>query len=112
MQQTLTNRHGFAYVALIVAGATLGALGIQIAGGNVPIPASWAWLSPVLLAGIVSLTTMLPRITDAPPPVSGSDTSGVQSTAVPVSADAIASAIVARALATNPQKAGAPNPGP
>jgi hypothetical protein len=62
--QTVTNRHALAYVGIILATVLLGSFGQQLAAGLVPIPKEWSWLTPVLLAGIVSLTTLLPRVTD------------------------------------------------
>ena len=44
--------------------------------------AEWSWLTPVLLAGIVSLTTLLPRVTDTAPN-SLAQTSPVSAATVP-----------------------------
>ena len=63
--QTVTNRHALAYTGIILATVLLGSFGQQLAAGLVPIPKEWSWLTPVLLAGIVSLTTLLPRVTDS-----------------------------------------------
>lgn len=62
--QTVTMRHALAYTGIILATVLLGSFGQQLAAGLVPIPKEWSWLTPVLLAGIVSLTTLLPRVTD------------------------------------------------
>lgn len=47
---------GALYLVLGILGAGLAALGQQIQSGTAPIPAEYAWLSPVLVAVIVAAT--------------------------------------------------------
>jgi len=63
-QSPVTVRHALAYVGLIVLGVMLASFGQQLSSGAVPLPREWSWLVPVLMAGILALTTLLPRVTD------------------------------------------------
>ncbi len=55
-----------AYGLLAVANAVLTQLAVELGKGTVPIPASWAWAVPILGAGIVALTMLLPKIGGPP----------------------------------------------
>lgn len=48
------------YALAIVLSAGLSALGVAIANGSAPMPAEWAWASPVLVAMIAAGTAQLP----------------------------------------------------
>lgn len=102
MNQQVTTRHALAYVGIILATVLLSSLGQQLAAGAVPIPKDWAWLTPVLLSGIVSLSTLLPRVTDvtdmatpdvtptvrAPTPMKGQETAAATEVSAPPPAKA------------------------
>lgn len=47
--------------ALVLLNVALGAFAIQLAAGAVPVPESWAWVVPILLAVVTAATTLLPR---------------------------------------------------
>jgi hypothetical protein len=51
-----------AYVLIIMAIGAFTALQGAIVAGQVPIPADWAWLTPVLTALLAALTTRLRQL--------------------------------------------------
>lgn len=56
------------YLAITLAVAALTALQGEIVAGRVPIPADWAWLTPVLTALLTALTTRLRALTPSEDP--------------------------------------------
>jgi len=65
---TLLNRHALMYALVISFVAGLTAFDGALATGAVPIPHSWAWITPILAIMAVSLTTTLPKVVDGLPP--------------------------------------------
>ena len=47
--------------ALILLNVALGAFAVQLAAGKVPVPETWAWAVPILLAVVTAATALLPR---------------------------------------------------
>lgn len=58
----MDNRNAILYGGLMVANAVLCQLAIELGAGRVPLPESWQWVVPILSAGLVALTSLLPRI--------------------------------------------------
>ena len=52
--------HPALMVGLAVLGAVLGQFAIELGAGRVPIPTAWAWVVPILNAGLVVLVAHLP----------------------------------------------------
>lgn len=50
------------YGALIVLQAMASQLSIEIGAGRVPMPAAWQWTMPILSAGLVTLSVLLPSV--------------------------------------------------
>lgn len=50
------------YGALSVLNLMLMAFSQQLGAGNVPIPEAWQWTVPILGAGVIGLTMLLPRL--------------------------------------------------
>jgi hypothetical protein len=65
-QSTVTDWHVVAYGALAVIGAMLGALDAGITGGTIPLPHALTPFIPVIIAGLVVMTALLPKVTDGP----------------------------------------------
>lgn len=55
-------KHALAYGALIILNVMLVELVNQFNQGNIPIPAEYRWVAAVIAAGIVALTSLLPRL--------------------------------------------------
>lgn len=62
----MTRRDGMrlVYGALAVLSMMLTALQGELVQGRVPIPAGMSWLIPVIVAGIIGATALLPRVGD------------------------------------------------
>ena len=56
---------GILYGALIVLNAVFAQLAVELGAGRVPLPAGLVWLVPIVVAGLTSLTMLLPRLTDS-----------------------------------------------
>lgn len=65
---TVLNRHLLMYSLVLAFVAGLTAFDGALATGAVPIPHSWAWVTPILAIMAVSLTTTLPKVVDGLPP--------------------------------------------
>lgn len=62
----MTSMNGAAYATLAVLSALLTAFAVQLGAGKVPIPDDWQWVVPILSAGLVAVTSLLPRIGSEP----------------------------------------------
>jgi hypothetical protein len=60
MTHVVANR--VIYAALAVLNLVIGALILQIGKGAVPIPESWQWIVPVILAALNGIALFLPRV--------------------------------------------------
>ena len=56
---------GIVYGALIVLNAVLTQIAVELGAGRVPLPSGLVWLVPIVVAGLTSLTMLLPRLTDS-----------------------------------------------
>lgn len=63
----MSNWDKAGYAGLMVAQAMVTAAAIQIAAGQVPVPAAWAWALPIVQAGLVTLAMLLPSARRANP---------------------------------------------
>lgn len=50
------------YGGLMVLQAMVNQLSIEIGAGRVPIPPAWQWVMPVVSAGLVTLSILLPSV--------------------------------------------------
>lgn len=114
MNQQVTTRHALGYVAIALATALLGSLGQQLTAGAVPIPKDWAWLTPVLLTGVVSLSMLLPRIQSGSTDGSTSKPDVAPTVPAPDPAPMKGQAVATATEVSGPPpgKAPAPNPAP
>lgn len=58
----MKTQHMLIYIGIATLNAVLAALGTQLMLGSVPIP---TWIIPIAVAGITSLTMLLPKLADA-----------------------------------------------
>jgi len=58
----MTNWDKAKYVLLAVLQAVATAATIQIAAGQVPVPAQSAWVMPIVSAGLLALAALLPKV--------------------------------------------------
>lgn len=63
----MRQSHGWAYGLAILANGMLPVLLGQMERGELPIPATWAWVVPLLTAGITGLMAFLPQYRRLPP---------------------------------------------
>lgn len=57
----MSQKHILSYALLIVGAAMIGQFAVELGAGRVPIPDSWSWCVPILLAGLQALGAFLPR---------------------------------------------------
>ena len=58
----MQGKDALMYGGLAVLNAILTQFAVELGKGSVPIPAHWAWVIPILGAGLVTLTMLLPRL--------------------------------------------------
>ena len=57
----METRHAIAYGALILLNVALSQFGLELAKGNVPVPADILWAVPIVTAVLTALGMLLPR---------------------------------------------------
>ena len=57
----METRHAIAYGALILLNVALSQFGLELAKGNVPVPADILWSVPIVTAVLTALGMLLPR---------------------------------------------------
>ena len=58
----MSKKHAGAYLALMFVSGALAQFAIELGAGHVPVPIEWRWVVPILSAGIVALTPLLPQV--------------------------------------------------